>query len=126
MPSILRDKAEHSAPVQRAARLILAGFTQNKGIRVFVFEHVTGGARNTFEVSTELAVALRYGIRLQELPLLCRQYLEHRIAEQQTRDIPEHPLIFSEAEMVMYAKDCRAAELQKHPRRAPVWMSGKG
>ena len=56
---------------------VLTGFTEHLGFRVFAFEGVAPGhKRNKFTVKTEVALTRRYGIRLQELPLLCRGLLD--------------------------------------------------
>jgi hypothetical protein len=55
----------------------LTGFTEHLGFRIFAFEGVAAGhERNKFTVKTELVLTRRYGIRLQELPLLCRGLLD--------------------------------------------------
>jgi hypothetical protein len=56
---------------------VLTGFTEHLGFRVFDFEGVAAGhQRSKFTVKTELTLTRRYGIRLQELPLLCRGLLD--------------------------------------------------
>lgn len=54
---------------------ILSGFTQDMGFRVFRFEGVAVDrprTRTVFTVRADLALIRRYGIQIQELPLLCR------------------------------------------------------
>jgi hypothetical protein len=58
-------------------QFVLTGFTEHLGFRVFAFEGIAAGHdRTKFTVKTELALTRRYGIRLQELPLLCRGLLD--------------------------------------------------
>jgi hypothetical protein len=92
---------------EREMRFILQGFTQDTGFRVFKFEGIAADQTRTgFVVETDLALTRRYGIRLQELPLLCRELLERRDEAEQARTF-----IFTEAEMVMH-KSSQAAERQ--------------
>lgn len=52
---------------------ILTGFTQEMGFRVFAFERIGDDRlRTKFTVKADLALIRRYGIRLQDLPLMCR------------------------------------------------------
>lgn len=93
-------------------RFILTGFTQNTGFRVFTFEGIAADqTRTRFVVDTDLALTRRYGIRLQELPLLCRELLERCDEGEQAR-----AFTFTEAEMVAHASSC-AAEQEVRQRR---------
>lgn len=76
---------ENGAPRERKETLvenpkmqfILRGFSQVVALRVFAFEGIAADrTRALFTVSADLALARRYRIRLQELPLLCRSVLE--------------------------------------------------
>ena len=56
---------------------ILTGFTHDMGFRVFAFEGIgEDRVRTEYKVRADLALIHRYGIRVQELPLLCRGILE--------------------------------------------------
>ncbi len=96
----------------------LTGFSQDKGFRVFAFEGSTADRTKTkFSVKTDLALIQRYGIRMQELPLLCKGLLDRRDEDDQQRTF-----VFTEKEMCLYANECaraREAALQKRkpPRR---------
>jgi hypothetical protein len=97
---------------ERKMRFILQGFTQDTGFRVFKFEGIAADQTRTgFVVETDLALTRRYGIRLQELPLLCRELLERRDEAEQARTF-----IFTEAEMVVHASS-QAAEREVRQRR---------
>jgi hypothetical protein len=64
---------------ERSMQFVLTGFTEHLGFRVFAFEGVAAGQQRTkFTVKAELALMPRYGIRLQELPLLCRGLLDRQ------------------------------------------------
>jgi hypothetical protein len=55
------------------------GFTHDAGFRVFAFEGIgEDRVRLPYSVKADLALARKYGIRVQELPLLCREVLEQR------------------------------------------------
>lgn len=107
---------ERSANVQ----FMLAGFTQEIGFRVFAFRR--GGVNvdaAEYTVRADLSLSRRYGIPMQELPLLCR-----RVLEQRGEDDASRLLTFTEAEMSSYAKDCAvaraaAAEKKRSHRRPP-------
>ncbi|MGA2578603.1 MAG: hypothetical protein ABSH24_21525 [Bryobacteraceae bacterium] len=99
-------------------QFILTGFTQDLGCRVFAFEGINvDRIRTPFTVRADLALIRRYGIQIQELPLLCRSVLERRdeASEAQT-------FTFTEDEMRTWAtarataKD-EAAQRRKPPRR---------
>lgn len=98
---------------------ILIGFSQDTGFRVFAFEGIAEDRTRTgFTVRTDLALIRRYGIRVQELPLLCRGLLERREDSWQ-----ERTLTFTEEEMRLHANTCaekqNAAEKRKAARRPP-------
>ena len=86
-------------------RFILIGFTQDLGVRVFAFEGIgEDQIRTEFLVKADLALTRRYGIRLQELPLMCRGLLERRNEGEE-----ERMLAFTEDEMCLYARQRAAA-----------------
>src|SRR5437899_1436304 len=97
----------HDVDHARSASMqfILTGFTQDIGFRVFAFEGIAADrARTSFTVRADLALIKGYGIRIQELPLLCRSLLERRESENAARG-----LTFTEEDMVLLAKDRAAA-----------------
>jgi hypothetical protein len=102
----------------------LIGFAQDKGFRVFAFERRgEDRIRTKFMVRADLTLARKYGIRLQELALVCRGVLERR------NEGEERTLTFTEDEMCLYAKDCAAArdaaaQKRKPPRRPPNENAG--
>jgi len=98
-------------------QFLLTGFTPDIGFRVFAFEGVDADRKRTeFTVRTDLALIRRYGIRMQELPLLCRGLLERRDEAGENR-----ALTFTEEEMRKHADHCAAerdaAKLKKSSRR---------
>jgi hypothetical protein len=102
-------------------RYILTGFTHDMGYRVFAFECIEEDrARTQYHVRADLALIHKYGIRVQELPLLCRKMLERR--EEGVEQV--RTLTYSEAEMRLNADESAsvaalAAQRKKAPRRPP-------
>jgi hypothetical protein len=83
----------------RKTQFILTGFTPDTKFRVFAFQGI--GADRTlteFTVRADLSLIQRYGIRVQELPLLCLGLLERRDEGDQQRT-----LSFTEEDMRMHA-----------------------
>lgn len=103
-------------------QFILTGFTQDNGFRVFAFERVgEDRVRTKCTVKADLALSRRYGIQLQELPLLCRGLLDRT---DEGRTTPA--LTFTEAEMSACASERTAArERAASKRRPPHRPSGE-
>lgn len=101
-------------------QFMLTGFTQDLAFRVFAFERMgSDRVRTKVAVKADLALVRRYGIQVQELPLLCRSLLERN----DTGGEP-HNLTFTEDDMSLHAKDRAsakeaAASRRKPPRRTP-------
>lgn len=98
-------------------QFIFKGFSQDMGSRVFEFDGIASDrTRTPFTVRTDLALTRRYGIRLQELPLLCRAVLELRHDGEDT-----HEFAYTEADMNLHregaAARLEAAKQRKPPRR---------
>jgi hypothetical protein len=102
-------------------QFILTGFTQDREFRVFAFEGIAADrVRTPFTVRADLALSRTYGIRLQELPLMCRGILERR-EEGEIGEI-QNALTFTEEAMRLHASNCvaaraLAAQKKKAPRR---------
>lgn len=97
----------------------ITGFTHELGFRVFAFECVgEDRLRMEYTVRADLGLIRRYGIRVQELPLLCRGILERRNEGEAQRTFT-----YTEGDMSHHAEDCalRAADAQKRktPRKPP-------
>ena len=55
----------------------VTGFTYDAGFRVFALERIgEDRGRLPYGAKADMALARKYGIRVQELPLLCRELLE--------------------------------------------------
>ena len=114
---------ESGAPLERKEALvenpktqfILRGFSHVVGLRVFAFDGIAADrTRALFTVSADLALSRKYGIRLQELPLLCRAVLErcHESGERRA-------FAYTEEEMGLYANGVAAREEAAKQRKAP-------
>ena len=96
----------------------LTGFSQNADVRTYAFEGGPSGQKGRIvTVGVDIALARRYSISLQELPLLCLGFLEERLA---TSD--SSTLTFSEPEMraiVGRREEAKRIAAMKHrpPRR---------
>jgi hypothetical protein len=105
----------------------LIGFKQDTGFRVFAFEGTAADrTRNEYTVRADLALTRKYGIRVQELPLLCRGLLERSGEGEQAST-----LTFTEEEMCLHARTCTAArdaaaQKRKSTRRPPTNQTGSG
>lgn len=58
---------------------ILLGFSQEDNVRHFAFQRIAAdGTRTGFTVHADLLLARQFNIKLQDLPLMCRQMLDSR------------------------------------------------
>jgi hypothetical protein len=93
---------------------ILTGFRQDMGFRVFAFERrESDRSRMEFTVKADLGLIRRYDIRVQELPLLCRSFLESRQEED------ARALTYSEDDMRACAVTRTAAKNEAARKRKP-------
>lgn len=98
---------------------VLTGFRQESNVRLFAFEAIADDrSRKILTVTADLALIRKYRIPLQELPLLCRRYLETHVDGTRTETV-----IFSENDMQGYfqarAAAADAAEQKKKGHRVP-------
>ena len=91
----------------------LTGFSQTANVRRYTFQGVTADqTRQEVTVGVDLNLARQYGISLQELPLLCRSFLEEQSAAGNIDS-----LTFSEVEMLGVAS--RRAESKREAEQKP-------
>jgi len=104
-------------------QFVLTGFTQDLGCRVFAFEGIAvDRMRTPFTVRADLALIRRYGIQIQELPLLCRSVLERRDEASEAQ-----AFTFTEEEMRTCATARASAKDEAaHRRRPPRRPSPEG
>jgi hypothetical protein len=127
MPFKLANTAASIGVQKKSPKMqfMLTGFKQDLGFRVFNFEVSTAGVpKMEFSVRADLALARRYGIQMQALPLLCWGLLERSDNE------TERAFIYSEEEMCQYARTCKeeraAAALKKQSARRTLTTSQPG
>lgn len=118
------ERAIYSRSIEM--QFTLTGFKQDTGFRVFAFEGTAADrTRTEYTVRADLALTRKYGIQMQELPLLCRGLLE-RCPE---GDV-QHAITFTEEEMCMHAQTCRearnAALLKRKSARRPATTNQTG
>ena len=104
----------------------LTGFRQEREIRHYSFRGTSDDwTHSEFTVAADLSLLRKYGIALQELPLLCLHLLEQR-----TPISSAEVVIFSEELMREHADHCaalkRAAEERKKPRKSHTARLGEG
>ena len=86
------------------AQFLLTGFAQAAGIRTYAFQRRIDASRIDCTVEVDLALIPGYGIRIQELPLLCRELLQ-----QQAQPDEKSAVVFTEQRMRSYAEKLAAA-----------------
>jgi hypothetical protein len=99
----------------------LTGFTHDAGFRVFAFEGIgEDRVRLPYSVKADMALARKYGIRVQELPLLCREVLDRRTsADGQAFTYPECDMLLRATTVAaMTERRCKA------PGARPVATEG--
>lgn len=103
----------------------LAGFTHELGVRIFEFVGTDEGkTKHEYHVRADIGLIQRYGIRVQDLPLLCRRLLEQLSADDERRT-----LTYTEADMRGYAEFCAARDAlseKKKVRKPAVSPTGGG
>jgi hypothetical protein len=104
-------------PVRGAkVRFTLVGFQQDAGVRRYAFQGIADGIPANFTVGVDLALMVRFGIHIQDLPLLCRELLERQL-----EGVEERSLTLSESEMRMHAdQSSTARETASRKKRATV------
>jgi hypothetical protein len=97
-------------------QFLLTGFTRAGGIRIYAFEGRTDARRIDYTVEVDLALIPRYGIRIQDLPLLCRELLQHQAQPDEIGAV-----VFTEQRMRSHAEKLAVAreeaeQSKKRPR----------
>ncbi len=121
-------QAEASVGVQRRnpkMQFMLTGFKPDVGFRIFTFEaSAASGPKMEFAVKVDLALARKYGIQIQALPLLCFALLER------SDNVTQRTFTYSEDEMCLHARACKeeraAALLKKQSARKTLTTSQPG
>jgi hypothetical protein len=124
MPLITREALQangRNLKEYKDMQFTLAGFTEQLGYRVYAFEQRGPDKISTeYTVKADLALVRRYGIRVQELPLLCLALLKRREETQESA----RTLTFTEEDMRLHSVTCAAARdaaaLRRKPARRPA------
>ena len=91
----------------------MTGFSEEAGVRRYNFRGTSvNRTYQEFAVHTDVALARKYGIGLQELPLLCR-----RLLEKDPERLDVHIIVFSEELMREHSDQVAAAERATQERR---------
>jgi hypothetical protein len=97
-------------------KFVLAGFRQNENVRHYSFEGI-GDDRRTrteFSVGVDLSLLHKYGIPLQEAPLMCSLLLTSRVGHEQLRS-----LMFSEDDIRAHAEQRARERAETQADRKP-------
>lgn len=103
---------ERKRDVRAKAQFLLTGFTQTAGIRIYAFEGTIDARRISYTVEVNLALIPGYGIRIQDLPLLCREILE-----QHEDPVESSAFVFTEAHMRGHADKLAFARAEAESRK---------
>jgi hypothetical protein len=105
-----------TAPKQEGgkAQFFLTGFTQAAGIRIYAFQGRADASRMDWTVEVDLALIPGYGIRIQDLPLLCRELLQ-----QQAQPDEKCAVVFTEQRMRSHAEKLAAARHEAEHKKQP-------
>lgn len=109
MDSLTERKKEEGAKPQ----FLLSGFTQAAGIRIYAFEGRIDAKRIDYTVEVDLALIPGYGIRIQDLPLLCRELLQQRSQTDETSSV-----VFTEQRMRSHAEKLAVAREEADTARS--------
>jgi hypothetical protein len=90
----------------------MTGFSEESGVRRFKFKGtLVNRTFREYSVDTDVTLARKYGIGLQELPLLCRRLLE------KDPEGVEPIVVFTEALMREHSDHCAAEDKAALERR---------
>jgi len=95
-------------------QFLLSGFTQTAGIRVYAFEARVDAQRTGYTVEVNLALIPGFGIRIQDLPLLCRDLLQQRAERDETS-----AFVLTEQNMRTHAEELARARSDAEHRKKP-------
>ena len=112
------SSAERTRGAELDLQFFLTGFSQTAGIRIYTFQGRVAALRIDYTVEVDLSLIPGYGIRIQDLPLLCRELLEQRA---QSDEI--NALVFTEQRMRSHAEQLSLARNdaeQRKKRRRPL------
>lgn len=108
MDSSTERKKEEAAKTQ----FLLTGFTQAAAIRIYAFEGRIGARHIGYTVEVDLALIPGFGIRIQDLPLLCRELLQQRAQPDEISSV-----VFTEQQMRSHAEKLAVARDEAEHRK---------
>ena len=112
---MMDSSTERKKEVAAKTQFLLTGFTQAAGIRIYAFEGRIDAKRIDYTVEVDLALIPGFGIRIQDLPLLCRELLQQRSQPDEIR-----PVVFTEQRMRSHAEKLAIArEEAEHRKKQP-------
>jgi hypothetical protein len=110
-----------TAPTQDGAKrqFFLTGFSQAAGIRTYAFQGRIDATRSDYTVEVDLALIPGFGIRIQDLPLLCRELLQQR-----TQPDEISALVLTEQRMRSHAEKLAIARQEaEHRKKQPKHLA---
>jgi hypothetical protein len=111
----MNSSAERKPDKGVKTQFILSGFTQTAGLRIYTFEAIADRVRTYYTVEVDLALIAGYGIRIQDLPLLCREVLLQRVD-----DHDSSAYVFTEQHMRSHAEKLAIAREEAAQRKKPA------
>jgi hypothetical protein len=107
-----RKKEEAGKP-----QFLLTGYSQAAGIRIYAFEGKVDARRIGYTVEVNLGLIPGYGIRIQELPLLCRELLQQwALPDEASAVVFTEERMRSHADKIAVARE-EAQQKKKHPKQ---------
>ena len=103
---------------------VLTGVEQTENVRLYAFAEISNTLQRTpMTVAVDTALLRKYAIPLQELPLLCRHYVQER----RGAGSGSH-LTYGEPEMIQYATRRAESERATEERKAhrKIFSNGGG
>ncbi len=99
------------------SRFVFTGFSSDQHFRQYAFDGIEEDhSRTPFTVRVDPALARAYGIRFQDLPLLCREFLDRRAVTEDARR-----QTFAEEDMrLCQAERLAAQQVAARKRRPPT------
>lgn len=92
---------------------VFNGFRQVDSMRHYAFQGIAADhSRRPFIVATDITLLRKYSIALQDMPLLCRRFLEEREGHDEGRSV-----MLGEEDMRRYADKKAAALLEIAARK---------
>ena len=96
---MMEISSERKQDAKSNLQFFLTGFSQTAGIRIYAFQGRLEAHRSDYTVEVDLALIPGYGIRIQELPLLCRELLQQGVQPDEAK-----AFVFTEQRMRSHAQ----------------------